>query len=222
VLAVRWRPLPVAVLFGGATALWLGLSGLSWRYRFESRSYSVYQAAERCSRWVNEHTAPGAIGAAWDAGFAGAFTDRPVINLDGLVNSWEYKERYFDRGKVDEFVSTRQPVDFVIQYAWPGTMKAIAARFAGAPVPRTPEPQTTVTGSHDKRYLSGRWGVDLAPFFVAHVECVTVSMAYDPAATVAPVFYFVLGRTAPPGHPTLAEFAQANAGRTSCAGFASD
>ncbi|MEO7735746.1 MAG: hypothetical protein ABIY55_32625 [Kofleriaceae bacterium] len=221
VLAGRWRARLVVIVLGGAAVVWLGLSGLSWRYRLESRSYRVYQAAERCSRWANEHTAPGAIGAAWDAGFAGAFTDRPVINLDGLVNSWDYKETYFDQGRVDELVFRRQPVDFVIQYAWPGTLRAVAARFAGGGVPTVSEPQTTVTGSHDRRNLSGRWGIDLAPFFVAHVECMTVSMAYDPAATVAPVFYFVLTRSPEHSRTTLAEFAQANAGRASCDGFTS-
>ncbi len=101
-------------------------------------------------------------------------------------------------------------------------MQQIADRFAGGRVPIVSEPQTTVTGSHDPRHLSGRWGVDLAPFFVAHVECMTVSMAYDPAVTKAPVFYLVLTREPLSSHVTLAEFAQANASRTSCDGFAFD
>jgi|GEM_PF-3185143 len=222
VLASGWRARQVAIVLGGGTALWLGVTGLAWRYRLESRSYSVYQSAERCSRWANAHVAPGAVGAAWDAGFAGAFTDRPVINLDGLVNSWEYKEVYFDRGRVDDFIMRRQPVDFVIQYAWPGTIQQIADRFASGRVPAVSEPQTTVTGSHNARNLSGRWGVDLAPFFVAHVECMTVSMAYDPAVTKAPVFYFVLTRAPLTSRMTLAEFARAHASRTSCDGFAFD
>jgi hypothetical protein len=217
-LTGAWRRL-FAFGFAGAAVLWLALSGMAWRYRLESRSYSVYQAAERCSRWVEAHAAPGAVAAAWDAGFAGAFTRKPVINLDGLVNSWEYKEQYFDQGKVDEFVSKRQPVDFFIQYAWPGTIRAIAARFAHEPLPTAPRPQTTVTGSRDRRLLSGRWGVDLTPLHVAHVECVTVSVAHDPTATVAPVFYFVLSRGPVPGRLTLAEFARAHAHRTSCDGF---
>jgi hypothetical protein len=38
---------------------------------------------------------------------------------------------------------------------------------------------------------------------------------------MAPVFYFVLSPTPVTGHQTLAEFAVANARRTSCEGFAS-
>ncbi|HEY0986247.1 MAG TPA: hypothetical protein VGD80_04310 [Kofleriaceae bacterium] len=217
-LAVPGRRLPIR-LFAAAAGLWLALTVLSWRYRFEDRSYALYQAAERCSRWVDRHAEAGAVGAAWDAGFAGAFTRKPVMNLDGLISSWEYKEQYFDRGKVDEFISTRQPVDFVIQYAWPGTVRGIARRFEREPLPHAPRPQTSVTGSQDRSALSGRWGVDLAPFYVAHVECVTASVAYDPTRTVGAAFYFVLTRAQLPGRLTLAEFALANQKRTSCDGF---
>ncbi len=219
VLAIR-RPL--AFSFAGAGALWLALSVFSWNYRFDSRSYNLYKVAERCSRWLDAHAAPGAVAAAWDAGFVAAFTRKPLVNLDGLINSWRYKEEYLDQGKVDEFVFKRQPVDFIIQYAWPGTVRAIAARFEHEPLPTAPRLQTTVTGSHDKRFLSGRWGVDLTSFYVAHVECATISVAYDPTATLAPVFYFVLSRTPVTSHPTLAEFAVANSHRTSCEGFAPD
>jgi hypothetical protein len=144
------------------------------------------------------------------------------MNLDGLISSWEYKEQYFDHGKVDEFISRRQPVDFIIQYAWPGTIRAIAERFEHEPLPTVPRSQTTVTGSHDPRGLSGRWGVDVAPFYVAHVECVPVSVAYDPTATVGAVFYFVLSRSPVASHTTLAEFARANKDRGSCDGFPRD
>jgi hypothetical protein len=219
VLAIAWHRWPFATVFGGAAGLWLALSVFSWNYRFERRSYNLYQAAERCSRWIDEHAAPGAVTAAWDAGFVGAFTRKPVMNLDGLISSWEYKEEYLDRGKVDEFLSKRQPVDFVVQYAWPTTIRAIAARFEREPLPTAPRSQTTVSGSHDKDALSGRWGVDVTPFYVAHVECTAVSVAYDPAATVGAVFYLVLSRAPVSGRTTLAEFALANRGTRSCEGF---
>ena len=76
-----------------------------------------------------------------------------------------------------------------------------------------------MTGGQDRSTLSGRWGVDLAPFYVAHVECVTASVAYDPTRTVGAAFYFVLTRAQLPGRLTLAEFALANQKRTSCDGF---
>lgn len=218
VLAIPGRRLPVAI-FGAASGLWLALTVFSWLYRFEPRSYNLYLAAERSSRWVDAHAEVGAIGAAWDAGFAAAFTRKPVMNLDGLINSWEYKEHYLDRGKVDEFILTRQPADFVMQFAWPGTVRAIARRFEREPLPTAPRLQTTVTGGQDREALSGRWGVDLTSWTVARVECVTASMAYDPTTTVGAAYYFVLSRAPLAGRMTLAEFALANKGRSSCDGF---
>lgn len=218
VLAVPGRRLPVA-LFGAGAGLWLALCVFTWQYRFETRSYSLYIAAERCSRWVDQHSEVGTVGAAWDAGFAAAFTRKPVMNLDGLINSWEFKEKYLDTGKVDDFILRRQPVDFVMQFAWPGTVRSIARRFEREPLTTAPRLQTTVTGSQDRSAISGRWGVDLTSFTVARVECVTTSMAYDPTTTVAAAYYFVLTRARLPGKMTLAEFALANKTRTSCDGF---
>jgi hypothetical protein len=212
----RWLTNVLAI----AGAIWLAGCWFSWRYRLNERSYSLYQAAVRCSLWVESHDV-GTIGAAWDAGFAGAFTDKPVMNLDGLISSWEYKD-YLDHGTIDDFVTRVQPVDFVIQYAWPRTISAIAARFEHEPIPTAPQAQTTVTGSRDLPSLSSRWGIDLAPFYVAHVECAPVSVAYNPTKTVGAVFYFVLTREPRVGHTTLAEFARANKDRDSCDGFQSD
>lgn len=195
---------------------WLVVCGLAWRYRVEPRSYALYAAAERCSRWFEKNASPGTVGAAWDAGFAAAFTQKPVMNLDGLISSWEFKQRYLDLGKVDAFIFERQPVDYVIQYAWPRTLRGIASRFRREPVTTEPRLQTSVTGLRDLEALSRRWGVDLASFHVAHVECVMVSVATRPSVTEGPVHYFVLSRAALPGRPTLAEFALENARREAC------
>ncbi len=190
----------------GVVALWVVFSAFTWRYRLEPRSYSIYAAAARCSEWFDHNSAPTAVAAAWDAGFAAAMTRKPVMNLDGLISSWEFKENYLDRGDVDQFIDQRHPVDYVIQYAWPTTLRNIARRSAAGG--STPPPHMT----------SGRWGVDLSSFYVAHVECVMVSVAYNPAETLGPVQYFVLSRVpAGDGPPlTLAEFARRNAGRESC------
>jgi hypothetical protein len=218
-LAVARTPrLPARSLAIGAAAIWLAGAGLSWKYRLQPRSYSLYQAAERCSRWFDRNSAPGAVAAAWDAGFVGAFTPKPVMNLDGLVGSWDYKERFLDPGKVDDFVFNVHPVDYVLQYAWPGTMRKLSTRFSGDALPQAPMLQTNLTGSRDPGALSVRWGVDVASFTVAHYECLMVSLATKPSETIGPVYYFVLGRARVPGRPTLAEFARANGGRPQCPG----
>ncbi len=198
------RNAAMRVVTRGVVALWVVFSAFTWRYRFEPRSYSIYAAAARCSDWFDHNSAPTAVAAAWDAGFAASMTRKPVMNLDGLISSWEFKENYLDRGDVDEFINKRHPVDYVIQYAWPATLRNIARRSAMGG--SAPPPHMT----------SGRWGVDLSSFYVAHVDCVMVSVAYNPAVTQGPVQYFVLSRAPAGDRPTLAEFAQRNAGRESC------
>jgi hypothetical protein len=200
------RGAAVRAITRGVVALWVVFAAFTWRYRVEPRSYGIYAAAARCSEWFDHNSAPGAVAAAWDAGFAAAMTRKPVMNLDGLISSWEFKENYLDRGDVDEFISKRHPVDYVIQYAWPATLRNMARRAAAGG--SAPPPHMT----------SGRWGVDLSSFYVAHVECVMVSVATNPKETIGPVQYFVLSR-APAGDRaqlTLAEFAMRNAGRESC------
>ena len=42
--------------------------------------------------WVRDNTPANVIIASWDAGIVGYFSDRPVVNLDGVVNSFEWEE----------------------------------------------------------------------------------------------------------------------------------
>jgi hypothetical protein len=42
------------------------------------------------AEWVRENTPPGTVIAAKDAGIVGYFSERPVINLDGKANGYEY------------------------------------------------------------------------------------------------------------------------------------
>jgi hypothetical protein len=207
---------PLSAIAGVVVVGWFGFTAMTWRYRVEPRSYSVYEGAERCSRWFDKNGEPGAIAAAWDAGFAAAFTEKPVMNLDGLINSWRFKEEFLDPGRLDDFVFDDHPTGYIIQYAWPWTIRAIAKRFKDAPLPTTPLRHATVGGPAEGVALTRRWGVDVTPYSVAHVECVMVSVAYAPGKTEGPVYYFVLSRTPMEGRPTLAEFALAHDGRESC------
>ncbi len=70
--------------------------------------------------WLDSHSNPNARVASWDAGIIGAHTERTVTNLDGLVNSWDYKLRYLDPGRTDQYLSDRG-VTHLVQYfplAW--------------------------------------------------------------------------------------------------------
>lgn len=44
----------------------------------------------RIALWIQQNTQPDDIIAMWNAGVGGFFSDRQVINLDGLVNSYDY------------------------------------------------------------------------------------------------------------------------------------
>ncbi|MBM4353064.1 MAG: hypothetical protein FJ109_04595 [Deltaproteobacteria bacterium] len=53
-------------------------------------SRAIQSEGRTAAEWIREHTPPDAVVASWDAGILGYFAHRPVINLDGLANDWEY------------------------------------------------------------------------------------------------------------------------------------
>ena len=42
------------------------------------------------AHWLNQHTEADAVVGAWNSGVIGYFSDRPVVNLDGVVNNKVY------------------------------------------------------------------------------------------------------------------------------------
>jgi hypothetical protein len=48
---------------------------------------SIQVANRDAGRWIDANLPPGAVLASWDAGVVGYFAHRPVVNLDGVVNS---------------------------------------------------------------------------------------------------------------------------------------
>ena len=56
------------------------------------------QEGDRASAlWVRDNTPSGTAIGSWDAGVIGYFSDRPVVNLDGVVNSFEWKDALHDQ-----------------------------------------------------------------------------------------------------------------------------
>lgn len=53
---------------------------------------SIQKANMQAGEWIGENLPPDAVLASWDAGVVGYFTPQPVVNLDGVVASWEYLE----------------------------------------------------------------------------------------------------------------------------------
>lgn len=68
------------------------------------------------ANWLRENVPPGDRIAAWNAGELSYFSQRTVINLDGLVNSRAYYERLRDSGSIAKYLVEKR-VGWVVDYA---------------------------------------------------------------------------------------------------------
>jgi hypothetical protein len=92
----------------------------TWLYRALPSSYSRYRTAADFGPWLDQYLPSNARVASWDAGIVAAHSARSVTNLDGLINSWQFKLRYLDTSELDQYLSTRN-IDYLVQYfplAW--------------------------------------------------------------------------------------------------------
>jgi hypothetical protein len=70
------------------------------------------------ARWARDHTGKEDVFAIIDAGIFGYFSQRPVVNLDGKANSYEFL-RYVQSGTVDAYLKSanvRYVADIRMQY----------------------------------------------------------------------------------------------------------
>lgn len=99
----------------GAVVVLLGGRGWTidrYRYRPEAERADILRVAEQLNRLkAGRH----ARAAAWDAGILGYYAG-PVTNLDGLINSAEYFERYYSQGRVLEYIRENR-FTYVVCYA---------------------------------------------------------------------------------------------------------
>lgn len=58
-----------------------------------------YHAAD----WLNEHVHEDELIGAWNAGVLGYYSDHRVVNLDGLINGFDYLP-YFREGRIEDYV----------------------------------------------------------------------------------------------------------------------
>ncbi|RZN35096.1 MAG: hypothetical protein EF813_09270 [Methanosarcinales archaeon] len=71
------------------------------------------------AQWLRENTNKNDLIGAWEAGIIGYFSERRVINLDGLINSPEYFE-YIKNGNVTDYLD-KLKVDYISEnYYLPG------------------------------------------------------------------------------------------------------
>jgi hypothetical protein len=106
----RWR---IALAAVGAAAC-IAAIGLSWTIRLQPTSYDAYLKRYEAAEWINANLPADAILAGWDVGIAGYYADARLINLDGLVNSFEYAQ-HMRRGDCIAFMD-RCGVEYIVQY----------------------------------------------------------------------------------------------------------
>lgn len=123
-------------------ALLICVALFTWIHRTDERSYKYLLAYRAAAQWLSRNTDVDALVAGWDVGIIGAHSGRRVMNLDGLANSWDYKERFLEKKRESDFINHEKKVDYVCQRVLPGQVTSPVLR-----------------------------GVDLSRFYVAHFEC---------------------------------------------------
>jgi hypothetical protein len=54
----------------------------AWNQSWNDQSY-------RAAQWINANLPAGTVVGSWNAGILGYYSERPVVNLDGLINSFD-------------------------------------------------------------------------------------------------------------------------------------
>jgi hypothetical protein len=75
---------------------------------------SIQLANRDAGEWIDQNLPADAVLASWDAGVLGYFADRPVVNLDGVVNSVAFVDAR-DAGQLGPFLQARD-VGFVANH----------------------------------------------------------------------------------------------------------
>jgi hypothetical protein len=106
---LKWAPIGCSLVIF-AVAIYMFARSIN----FTSELYATrYNAA----LWIAENSPPDAVFASWNAGQLSFFSNRTVINLDGVINNVDYYERVL-RGPVplaDYLVENK--VDYIVDYS---------------------------------------------------------------------------------------------------------
>lgn len=93
---------------------------LSYRLHFNrvgaEMKPNVYAVGYRAARWLDRHLPQDVILASWNAGQFGYFSNRSVVNLDGLMNDAGYYDQVLLGEKPLAVYLEESGVDYVIDY----------------------------------------------------------------------------------------------------------
>jgi hypothetical protein len=97
------NPSPVLTL---CTAVILGVGALTFNFFNYNDKGDFHKGPYVAAVWARGSTPANTVFALGDAGVFGYFSERPTINLDGLINSYEY-QHYVREGRVMDFLRDR-------------------------------------------------------------------------------------------------------------------
>jgi hypothetical protein len=173
--AERSRVVVPVMLAGGAA-----FAALSWGViGFNPDRYQNLLMLRETGLWISEHTPEDAIIAGWDVGSVGAHSQRRLVNLEGLVHSWEYKTTYLDQRRVAAYVEEAE-IDYITQYVSLTALERVGGVIGG---------------------------VDLSAWTVHRAACIEQATSIvRPTAQTREMVYLVVGREPVSGQPTLGEW----------------
>ncbi|MFC1668264.1 hypothetical protein ACFL1T_02620 [Chlamydiota bacterium] len=89
------------------------MQGFSLQHRLGGNGF--YEPSYHSAIWVKNNTPKGAIFATTDCGIFGYFSERSVIELDGVANNFEYQEWFLKKG-LNNYLNTKK-VTYIRDYA---------------------------------------------------------------------------------------------------------
>ncbi len=100
----RRAVVPIAAILGVPLLLALVIQARSFT---DPDLRSIQEANREAGIWISDNLPADAVLGSWDAGVVGYFTEQPVMNLDGVVNSFDYLDAS-EAGTQAEFLRERQ------------------------------------------------------------------------------------------------------------------
>jgi hypothetical protein len=120
----RFKPVTLIRIcrWGGVVSCFLiiAMSGrlFSLRANAPLNKDNLYGVRYRAALWVAENMPSDEIYASWNAGQLGFFSDRTIINLDGLVNSAYYYSRVLHGPVTLESYLRKNQVRYIVDYTF--------------------------------------------------------------------------------------------------------
>ncbi len=98
-----------------STALLIfGILSVIGRYALTTNVDGALADGHHAGRWIDANLPRGAVIAATDAGMIAYFGDRPTVNLDGLINDFDYQRVLRDR-QVAEYLDAKAVTYIVVR-----------------------------------------------------------------------------------------------------------